>query len=516
MSRLRRAALATAVVQGFALMGMALSFVTIPLYLKWLGSERYGLMLTAQACAGYLAFSDAGLSWSSLLLIAQAHGRDDRNEIARIVRNSLSLAGVSALVVAAVTAGACVLLEFGASFLPLPTANPESLGLAVAVGLQVIVALGSSPTFNIFLGLQESHLAAVYQGIGRIAGVVASLGAAAAGGSVGAVVLAGVSGPLLAVLACAAHVWRRHPWALRAGTFWDREQIRRQYRTGAKSLALQIGRVLVGSAPVFAISSQAGAAFVPCFTVALTLLNMPLNVTHSFNATLQAGYGEAVGRGDFPWIGATIRGILRNTLLLQVLLAAGFLVLAGPTITLWAHGRLEVTPVLLASALIVGLLSSTFGVFQFALSGVNQHKVAGASELLNGLFALAFCALAVRFFGYEWVGFGVLGAGLATSGWILPWQIKKRLKVDALWPSAGFFLAVAAAAGAAALAGRLLLAAGRAAAPGLPWLALAGAGLAMAAVYAGLLRALLPADAARLLGVLRRRQPPRPVPLTPC
>lgn len=509
MSRLRRAALATAVVQGFSLLGMALSFLTIPLYLKWLGNERYGLMLTAQACAGYLAFSDAGLSWSSLLLISQAHGCDDRDEIARIVRNSLSLAGVSALVVVAATVGACVLLRFGASFLPLPTSNPESLGLAVAIGLQVIVALGSSPIFNIFLGLQESHLTAIYQGIGRIAGVGASLGAAAAGRSVGLVVLAGVSGPLLAVLACAAHVWRRHPWTLQAGPFWDRKQIRLQYRTGAKSLALQIGRVLVGSAPVFAISSQAGAAFVPGFTVALTLLNMPLNVTNSFNATLQAGYGEAVGRGDFPWVGATIRGILRNTLLLQMLLAAGFLVLAGPTITLWARGRLAVTPELLWSALVAGLMSSTFGAFQFALSGVNRHKVAGASELLDGLFALALCALAVRFFGYARVGLGVLVAGLATSGWILPRQIRRHLRVERLWPSVGFFLALAAAGSVAALAGRLLLAAGPAAMPGLPWLTLVCAGSVIAAVYAGLLRALLPEDAARLVGVLRRREPAR-------
>lgn len=514
MSRLRRAALATVVVQGFSLLGMALSFVAIPFYLRWLGNERYGLMLTAQACAGYMAFSDAGLSWSSLLLISQAHGRDDREAIAQIVRSSLTLAGLSGVLVGVLTLIACALLYYRFDFLPLPVTNSESIGLMFAVGVQVVVALGTSPIYNVFFGLQENHLSASYQGIARILGIGLSLLAAAHGAAVGVVVGAGVFGPLVCGVACALHVRHRHPWALSWGSFWDREQVRLQCRTGAKSFGLQIGRTLVGSAPVMAISAQAGAGFVPGFTVALTLLNMPLNVTNSFNATLQAGYGEAMGRGDFAWINATFRSILRNMLLLQVLLSVGFLALAGPTVTLWAHGRLAVHPTLLWSALIVGLLASIFGAFQFALSGVNQHKAAGISEICNGLLSLAFCTLAVRFFGYEWVGLGVLAAGLATSGWILPMQTRRHLQTERLWPRATFFGAVALAGVMTAAIGHLVQAASRAIAPGLPWLMLACVGLVITVAYIALLRWLLPTDAGRLLGILRRAKqcvvPPAP------
>ena len=101
MSRLRKAVRATLVIQLFSVAGAAMSVITVSLYLQWLGTERYGLMLTAFACAGYLMFSDAGLSWASMLLIAQAHGREDRAEIARIVRNSFTLASLSALLVGA-------------------------------------------------------------------------------------------------------------------------------------------------------------------------------------------------------------------------------------------------------------------------------------------------------------------------------------------------------------------------------------------------------------------------------
>ncbi len=500
MSRLRRAALATAVVQGFSLVGMALSFVTVPLYLKWLGNERYGLMLTAQACAGYLAFRAAGRRWSSMLLISQAHGREDRDEIARIVRNSLSLAGVSALVVATITTAACLVLRFGSSLLPLPTSNPESLGLAVAIGLQVIVALGGSPIYNIFYGLQESHINTVYQGIGRIVGVGASLWAAWVGATLGQVVAAGVLGPLLTLLACAVHAWLKHPWTLRRGSFWDRDQIRLQYRTGAKSFGLQIGRVLVSSAPVFAISSQAGPGYVPPFTVALTLLNTPLNVMPYFNAMLQSGYGEAAGRRDYAWIQATIPAVLRNMILLQTLLLAGFLPLAGEVIRLWTQGKLSTSFVLLVSAAIVGVLNATMGSLQFALSGVNRHKLAGVGELFNGALCLGACVLAVRFVGPAWVGFGVLAATLATSGWIVPAQIKKHLMMTQVWPPASFLLATVGIGGSAAGAGYYAFEKLSSALPHAAFLSLTAAGLLIVGVYLVMIRILLPEEARRLAG----------------
>lgn len=457
MSRLRRAAFATAVVQCFSIVGLVLSFVTVPLYLAWLGKERYGLMLTAQACAGYLAFSDAGLSWSSLLLISHAHGRDDRSEIARIVRNSLTLAGLSGLLVAILTLATCVGLRNRLAFLPLPTSNPESAGLALAIGTQVIVALIASPLYNIFFGLQESHISTVYQGMGRILGTGLSLLAAAHGASIGTVVGGGVVGALVCGVACTVHAWKKHPWAFVQGSFWDREQIRLQLRTGAKSFGLQIGRTLVGSAPVIAISSQAGAGSVPVFTVALTLLNTPLNIVTYFNAMLQSGYGEAVGKQDYSWIRATLRAVLRNMLLVQGLLAAGFLTLAGLAISFWTHDKLHATKPLLLSALIVGVSISITSALQFALSGINRHKMAGVAEMLNGLCCLAFAPLVVRFVGPEWVGLGILAATLLTCGWILPSQIKKHLGMEHLWPTGIHLLSLVAAFSVATAVGWALL-----------------------------------------------------------
>ena len=452
MSRLHKAARATLVVQIFSVTGTVLSLIAVPLYLKWLGQERYGVLLTGLAIAGYLMFSDVGLSWSSMLLIAQANGRNDREGIAGIVRNSFSLAGCSALVVAIIVGLLVALLASAGRPAWLPQ-HPEAPGLLVAVGSSVLCTLVLSPFYNLFIGLQEAHLAALYQGAGRVAGTVASVTMAAIGAPLGFVFGAGVLCAFVAGIVAASHCARRHRWAFTRGSWWNRAQIRQQLRTGGNSFAMQIGGVLAGTAPVFAISAGAGPQFVPYLSIPLTLLNAPLGVLNSFSASLQPGYGEAIGRNESAWVTDTVRRILRQTLVAVGLLACGFILLAEQSVRLWTSGRINLPPAMLGSALAIAVIGAVFSVFRFALTGINRHRVAAASDLVYGALCMVLAAVAVCWLGYAWVGAGILCATVATSAWVLPRELQRAVNTSALWPQAGFWLRWSGAACAAAVAG---------------------------------------------------------------
>lgn len=459
MSRLKRAGMSVVVGQGFMIAGTLVSFLTVPLYLGWLGDTRYGLMLTALACAGYLMFSDAGLSWSSMLLISHASGRKDRAEIARIVRNSFTLAILSALVVFCVVVPAAWWLHDGHA-LPFFPRSEEAAGLCLAVGLQVMCSLLVSPAYNVFIGLQEGYIAAAFQGSGRLLASLAALGMAWRGGTLGWIVAAGAGVNLAFGLLAFLYARRQHGWAFRLGNFFDAHQIRTQLRTGAKSFGFQIGAVLLGTAPVFAISSQAGPEFVPLFTVPLTLITLPLSFLATLNANLQAGYGEAFAAGDHPWVAGTLRKIIITSLLLVLPLAVGHALLGGAFIELWTRGRLAGETLAITSALAVGVITSFLSTARFALSGINRHRQAALGEITNGLLALALAPLLVKFLGYQFVGVAIVLATLATSGWILPRELMRHLKGLPLWPSASvvlrFVLAAALSAGFSFWLGRVL------------------------------------------------------------
>ncbi len=496
MSRIQKAARATVVVQIFNFAGTFLSFVSVPLYLLWLGQERYGLLLTGLAMAGYLMFADAGLSWSSMLLISQAHGRGDRDQIAAIVRNSISLALVSAVLVGLVVWSAFLVLHSPSRPAWLPH-HPEAAGLVLAVGSSVIITLLLSVFYNIFNGMQEMHVAAGYQGVGRLLGTLASLGAAALGEPLGMVFGANVLCGLVCGLAAAMHCVRRHGWAFRWGPIWEHDQIRLQLRSGGKSFGMQIGGVLISTAPVFAISSQASVAAVPCLTIPLTLLNFPLSLMTSFNMTLQPGYGEAMGRGEQQWVAATIRSILYTGLVFTGLLSAGFIVLAQPFVQLWTAGRLPLSPLMVIGALLIAVTGMILNIFRFALTGMNRHRFAAVSELANGLLSFPLAWLAVRYLGFAWVGFAMFLAAVTTSFWILPRELRRNLQVSSIWPPLEFWVRWCLCTALALLAGesaRLL------SLPTFPLISIVSTALLITSAYALAILILLPEEWRKIVG----------------
>lgn len=486
--------------QVFNGIGTALSLLSVPLYLRWMGTERYGLLLTGLAFGGYLMFSDAGLSLSSMLLIAQANGRDDRTRIVHLVWTSVSLAacsvGLLALVVGAVWLAVPVLeRETHWRF------HPDTRGLLLAVGLSVAVNVILSPAYNLFNGLQQVYISTFYKGIARTMGTFAGVGTAYFGVSTGKVLAANAAASFAFSLLGVVHCMVIHRWVLQRSPFWDAELVREQLRTGVKSLVMQIGGVLAGTAPVLAVSSAAGAAWVPPLSIALTLLNAPLSVLSEFNASLQAGYGESVGRGQSRWVADTVRKILRIALVFFGMLGCGFFLLAIPFVRHWTGGRLIVTPPLLSSALLITLSAALLNTFRFALSGMNRHKTSAVSDLALGLLSIPLAIAAVHRLGYDWVGVGIFAATMLTSGWFLPAELRRVVGGSALWPRSSFY-------------GRLLIAvAGALAAGGIVRLSFGGfntwapmiiATLVVSSIYIAIVAWLLPDEAAYFRRLLNK------------
>lgn len=439
MTRIRKAATATVVNQAFLWTSLVLSLVTVPLYLGWLGNERYGLYLTGVAFSSFLMFSDAGVNWASILLIGQANGREDRSGIATIVRVSFPLAVASSLVVAGAIAAALFVLGQTNDWISLVPRHPELPGLLLAIGASVVVLLLVSPFYNLLIGLQEASLAGIYQGSGRLFGTLASIAIASTGASLGWVYTGGLVGAALAGTGAAIHAARRHPWAFVKGPFFDREAVGVQLRTGMKSLVMQSGMVLWGTSAVFAISLGAGPQFVPAFSVPMTILNAPLGVIHAFSASLQPAYGEAIGRGEKQWIAGTVGQILRRSMLLIGLIGCGFILLAQPFIDWWTAGKLPVSGAMLGSVLAIAIVNTVLTVLRYAVTGINRHRTAALADLLSGVLAIGFGIAVVSMIGPEAIGVAVAGAAVLTTGWILPRELSSALGHVKLGVGVGFW-----------------------------------------------------------------------------
>src|SRR5579871_2838854 len=206
MNRTSRALRSTVVVSAFGYAAQGLSLVAIPLFLSTVGAEGYGLMVTVLAFMGYLNFADAGLSWGSMILIAQAHGRNSKTEIAHIVRHSAVLAAGSGLLVVLAVGVILIAAAFGWR-LPMFAHHPEADRLILISGLQLVLNLQFGVVYNLFQGLQEGYWAGFYSGLGRLLGLAGAMAAAWLTHSVAAMMLVQLVFMALAGGAAVIHVW---------------------------------------------------------------------------------------------------------------------------------------------------------------------------------------------------------------------------------------------------------------------------------------------------------------------
>ena len=146
------------------------SLVTVPLTLKYLGNERFGLWMTISSVLAMAAFADFGVGNGVLNTVAKAFGRDDTEGIRNAVSSGFAVLN---------TIAALLLLSFFAIYrfvnwadffrVVSPTARSEA-GPALAV-FAVCFALNISMDVvqRVQLGLQQGYRYGLWQLCGSAA-----------------------------------------------------------------------------------------------------------------------------------------------------------------------------------------------------------------------------------------------------------------------------------------------------------------------------------------------------------
>ncbi len=188
--------------------------MAVPLSLKLLGTERYGLWLTVGSLVAWLGMTEFGLSRGMINAVAEASGRDDFPELRRLISTGfLAFALVSllaALIVIPASRSTAVLSLLGVSG---NTALAKDARLLVLVcGLFASASLVLPVVSSVCQGLQEGYLAAYFQGGATLVGLLALLAVYAAKGSLLEYAIAMAAPALLANAVLAVWLFSsRHP-----------------------------------------------------------------------------------------------------------------------------------------------------------------------------------------------------------------------------------------------------------------------------------------------------------------
>lgn len=441
--RNRRAALTSVAGIGSRVLSVAVSLITIPILLHYLGIQRFGIWLTVSAGATWLGLLQLGLG-PSLLNRLSGIGRTD-GQAQRLVSTAWWLS----ILLGVVGLLPLVLLYELASWSLIFNVAPGDLAidartLTATVWLTVAAGLPLSIPAIVLRARQEGYLANAFEVAATLARPVVLLVLVRIDtGMTGLAIGFAVMGIGIGVAAAVLVFGVRNPALRPARTSLDRSLARSLLSEGVAFTGLGIAALVIMSADAIVITQVLGPAAVPPYAVPFSILTLFFGLELSMLDAVWPAYSESAARGDTNWLQSTHRTLTR-TLTLGSLIFGVLLVVLGPAaLTLWAGADVvPPTSVLVVFAIIAAVQAYEIplGRILLSLGHVRRYTLLG---FLNAAVNLPVSIVLAQRFGITGVAIGTLAGYLVSGPFLLVWA---RRRLSRLKDGSGEIPAAAASA----------------------------------------------------------------------
>lgn len=399
--RHRRVALTAAASALAKALSVGTALISVPLTLHYLGVERFGMWMTISSLIAMLAFADFGIANGVLSAVAEAHGRDDRVALQRIVSSGFFM-------LTAIAAGLLVLfvalyahVAWHAVFNVQSELARAEAGPALAVFVACFAcAIPLAVVQRVQMGLQQGFLASLWQCIGSLCALGGVLLAISLQGGLPWLVLALAGAPLMAALLNSLHFYLRSRPDLRPRlALFGAADAKRLARSGALFFVLQVTVAVAYTSDSIVIAQLLGASAVAEYAVPEKLFGLITLAMSMVLAPLWPAYGEAIARRDSIWVQQTLKRSLLTVLGLSIVAAVGLLFMAPALLRLWVGAAIEPPLGLLAALAVWKVVEAGGNALAMFLNGAHVIGMQVAVALATAIAAIGLKVLLIPHWG---------------------------------------------------------------------------------------------------------------------
>lgn len=410
--RYRRVALSAASSGVVRALFFLTTFITFPLLIRYLGTERFGLWATLTSVTALLTFTDLGISNGALNAVAEALGKEDRSAAQGYVSSSFFTLGTLALLFAGTFILIYPSIDWGGLFNVGSAAASQEAGPATAVFVGCLIAslpLGLSQ--KVYMALQETFVASLWMAVGIVIGLAGVVIGVALRVKMPWLVLASAGGPVLGSLLCSLHLfYYRCPWLRPSFRTVTRRATKVVMSSGGMFFVLAIAGAVAYQSDTIVIARILGASEVSQYAVPMKIFFLPPSLLSLVFIPLWPAYREAIVRGDMGWVHRTFRRSINLSLLVAVPFSIALLLWGSDIIRIWAGPSISTSLPLLMAFGSWTVLSSLGGPMSMLLNGANAIKFQVTVALI---MATCNIVLSVWLVGMIGVAGAVLGSFLA-------------------------------------------------------------------------------------------------------
>lgn len=369
---------------------ISVMLVTVPLCVRYLGEERYGLWMTVSSAVALLGFADLGIGNGLVTSLATALGSGDEEKASRLVSSAIAMAVLLAVSVGVLFAVAYPLVDWAKLLnATSPVARAEAGPALAALVVSFAAGMPLSIVQRVQSGSQEAYLTNLWLGGGSLLGLFCILLAIRLEATLWVFVAASAGAPVVALLAASIVEFGVRKPALRPRwTMVQRGTVRGLLGTGALFITVQVAVTIMSTADNLVAARVLGPEAVTELSIASRLFVLSPMLLGMFLGPLWPAYGEAMARGDRDWIRRTFKRSLALAALVSVPLAIGGLLFGRWIIGVWVGPGVVPDVALVAGLAAWSLLGSVGGAMAMLLNGLQLIRFQAASAVLMSVAAV--------------------------------------------------------------------------------------------------------------------------------
>jgi O-antigen/teichoic acid export membrane protein len=406
--------IASAVSTGAAarLLSAAITLVYLPLAVRYLGAERYGVWATVTTTVVWINLLDLGIANTLTNSISRAYALDDKGSAARYFTNALLVTGTIAAAVGGIFAVIFSRVNWMRLFnvsANVPAAEVRNTVLVAAA--LMLLGLPCNLGGKLLAGYQELHRNNYAVCAGAVAGVFGLALGITLRVSMPMLFVMSVGGPTLASLANLVFVvvWYK-PWLLPRASLLDRWTSRELLNSGSSFFLIQVAAVVVFSSDNIVVSHYLGAAEVTPYSVTWRLVGFAAVLQSLIFPALWPAYAEAYAKRDYGWIRRTFSLTMTGAVALNLCCVGVLVVFGRALIRMWAGPASVPTFSLLLAMGIWALISGFMNVESCLLAALNRTREQAALSIVAAVVNIALSVALVRHIG----SVGVIGGTILS------------------------------------------------------------------------------------------------------
>jgi O-antigen/teichoic acid export membrane protein len=391
--------------------------VSVPLTIRYLGNERYGLWMTISSAVAMFAFADLGTGNGLLNAVSDANGRDDKALAARYVSSAYFLLLGVAVVIGATLVIVLPFVHWKDVFNVRPPLAVAEAAPAVAVLLGCfLLGLPAGVAHRVQMAYQEGFTNSIWEALGSILGLIGILMAIRFGAGLPWLVLAMAGGPIVALLLNGIVLfWWRRPYLRPSWHRADRIAAIGLLRVGVLFFVLQAVAAAAFLSDNFVAAQTLGASAVTQYDVPMKLFDMVGMIAGLWLVPLWPAYGEAMARGDVGWVRCMLKRSVLGIIVGTGAASLALVLFGGTVVRMWTGSAVQPTMTLLIGLAVWTVLKNAGTAAAMFMNGINVIRFQAASAVCMGIVALALKVELAKRFGLPGIVWGTVTAYLVCE-----------------------------------------------------------------------------------------------------